>query len=218
MDHQPFFTVIITTYNRSALLPRALKSLVSQTEKDWEAIIVDDGSTDNTYSHIKDWLNTGSGIIYLRKDHGGVVSAKNHGIKVANGKFITFLDSDDEYRPDHLEKRKEYLLQKPDTGFLHGGVQITGNQYVPDKNNPSVRIHLNDCEIGGTFVIEKTILLSLGGFRDIPLGADNDLFERAVKSDTIMAEINFPTYIYHHENPDSITNMLYRKIQNKAQD
>jgi glycosyltransferase involved in cell wall biosynthesis len=88
MDHQPFFTVIITTYNRSALLPRALKSLVSQTEKDWEAIIVDDGSTDNTYSHIKDWLNTGSGIIYLRKDHGGVVSAKNHGIKVANGNSL----------------------------------------------------------------------------------------------------------------------------------
>ncbi|HOP59211.1 MAG TPA: glycosyltransferase [Bacteroidales bacterium] len=53
MDQQPFFTVIITTYNRAAFLPRALKSLVSQTENDWEAIIVDDGSTDNTSFLIK---------------------------------------------------------------------------------------------------------------------------------------------------------------------
>ncbi|HOP59212.1 MAG TPA: hypothetical protein PLR52_07315 [Bacteroidales bacterium] len=87
---------------------------------------------------------------------------------------------------------------------------------MPDKNNPSVRIHLKYCVIGGTFVIDKTILLSLGGFRDIPLGADNDLFERVKKTHTVMAEIRFPTYIYHHENPDSITNILYRKIKNKA--
>jgi glycosyltransferase involved in cell wall biosynthesis len=212
-NSQSMFSIVITTFNRAQLLKRALDSLVSQTEKDWEAIIVDDGSTDDTHTRILPYLKSYTGIKYILKPHSGAIPSKNRGIKEATGKFVAFLDSDDEYDPVHLESRKKILIDDPSMKFLYGGVKVLGNQYVPDKNNPSVAINLNDCLIGGTFIIEREVLLSLNGFRDIILGSDSDLYERAKKAKIRMAEVHRPTYIYHHESQESITNKLYMKLR-----
>jgi len=209
---QPMFSVVITTHNRESLLKRALNSLILQKEKDWEAIIVDDGSTDSTYENIRPLIDSCLPIRYFRKPHSGAIPSRNFGIKASRGRFVTFLDSDDEYDPRHLIYRKKYIERNPSAGFLYGGVKITGNQYVPDKNNPSKRINLKDCVIGGTFVIEREILLSLNGFRVITLGSDSDLFHRLKKTGIEMAEIKLPTYIYHRENQDSITNKLLKGV------
>lgn len=213
MDPEPMFSVITASYNRGGLIERALKSLSGQSEKDWEGIIVDDGSTDDTYSRIFPFLKADSRIRYFRKEHSGEALTKNYGIRMSSGRYITFLDSDDEYHRDHLASRKKILLQNPGIRFLHGGVEILGNQYVPDRNDPSRPIHLKDCIIGGTFVIERETMLSLEGFRNIKLGPDSDLFERALRTGIPMMKLDLPTYIYHHENPDSITNILFGKIQ-----
>ncbi len=210
---QPFFSVVIATFNRAGLLKRALESLIRQTEKEWEAIIVNDGSGDDTHKQVIQYIESYPQIKYLQKPHSGWISSRNQGIRASGGKFITFLDSDDEYHPSHLEIRKRYLLENPDIRFLYGGAEIIGNQYVPDKDDPSARVHLRDCMIGGTFVFERETLLSLGGFNEITLGSDFDLYKRARKRMIPMAEINDPTYIYHHENPDSVTNRLYRKVK-----
>jgi glycosyltransferase involved in cell wall biosynthesis len=209
----PIFSVIIATYNRSHLLKRALDSLIKQTESDWEAILIDDGSTDDTYASVLQYLKLNSKIKYLQVPHRGAIHSKNKGIEVSSGKYITFLDSDDEYHPQHLESRKNLLLRYPHIRFVYGGAKIIGNQYVPDKNNPSTFIHLNNCVIGGTFVIERKTLLSLKGFRRKTLGADADLYERAKKAKIPMKKCTLPTYIYHHENPDSITNRIFMKIK-----
>lgn len=206
---QPFFSIIISTYNRAQLIKRALNSLISQTEKDWEAIIVNDESTDDTYSQVLPYLRSYAKIKYFRKDHSGEVMSKNEGIRSSIGKFISFLDSDDEYQPTHLESRKAVLMQNPSIGFLYGGVKILGNQYVPDRFNYTKKISLNNCVIGGTFFIERNIIISLNGFRKILLGSDADLFDRAKKARILMVETNLPTYIYHHDTVDSITNKLY---------
>jgi glycosyltransferase involved in cell wall biosynthesis len=210
---QPLFSIIIATYNRAQLLKRALNSLVSQTEKDWEAIIVDDQSTDNTYSHVLPYLRSCTKIKYIKKIHSGAALSKQEGIWACNGKFVSFLDSDDEYDPYHLESRKAILVRNPFIRFLYGGVRIIGNQFVPDRFNPAKRIHLDECIIGGTFFIEKGTLFSLGGFRNIPLGSDADLFDRVKKTQIPMMETKGPTYIYHHEKHDSITNSMYREAQ-----
>lgn len=206
---QPFFSIIITTYNRSQLLIRALNSLISQTEEDWEAIIVDDGSTDDTYSQVWPYLRSYVKIKYLRKTHSGEATSKNEGILSSSGKFISFLDSDDEFNPIHLESRKTILMQNPSAGFLYGDAKIIGNQYVPDRFNYARKINLNKCVIGGTFFIERNILISLNGFRNILVGTDADLFDLAKKTRIVMMETNLATYIYHHETQDSITNILY---------
>jgi len=204
----PFFSIIVTTFNRAALLKRALDSIISQSETDWEVIIVDDESTDNTYDEIIPYLREYKSIRYYRKSHSGEALTKNTGIAYAGGKYVTFLDSDDEYSPDHLRSRKSILLRHPSVSFLHGGTFILGNQQVPDRFNPGRLVNLSDCVIGGTFFIERITLLRLKGFRNIELGTDADLFERARIHGVSIMKTYIPTYIYHHENNDSITNKM----------
>ena len=206
---EPFFSVIIATYNRAQLLQKALNSLISQTTDDWEAIIIDDESTDDTYSRILPYLRSYRQIRYLRKPHSGCAMSKNAGICLSVGKFITFLDSDDEYDPMHLDLRKKILMEDHSIRFLYGGTNIIGNQYVPDRFDNEKSVSLNDCVIGGTFCIERNTIFQLKGFWKISLGEDADLFERAKKSGILIIETKLPTYIYHHETEDSITNKLH---------
>ena len=208
---EPFFSVTLTTYNRAALLKRALDSLMAQEETNWEAIIIDDGSTDNTRSVIDPYLNNGSMTRYVYQKNAGYAMSKNTGIFLSKGKFITFLDSDDEYLPNHLESRKGILNNYPETDFLFGGVTVTGNQFVPDRFNYNKMIPLSECVIGGTFFIRRQIAVALNGFANTPMGSDADLFERINKTKAIIRETDIPTYLYHRENEDSLTNNLIRK-------
>lgn len=211
-DYRPFFTVIMATFNRAGLIMRALDSLISQTEKDWEAVISDDGSTDNSYLLILPYLETNPQIVYIRHPHKGISRAKNAGLNAANGKYVTFLDSDDEYLPTHLEQRKRVLLQNPSVRFLHGGTKIMGSQFVPDRFDHRKKVNLKDCVIGGTFVLERETAFSLEGFRDFTIGEDADLYERAKKANITIMEVDEPTYIYHHELDDSETNKLMSEL------
>lgn len=204
-----FFSVIITTYNRANLISRALDSLIAQTETDWNAIIVDDESSDDTYCRVLPYLKVSPKIAYVRQPHNGESAAKNIGLWSATGRFITFLDSDDEYDSLHLETRKSVLLKNPSVEFLHGGAKILGNQFVPDRFNYKKMVNLNDCVIGGTFVIDRKLAISLNGFRDILIGPDADLYERAINEGAKMKKINDQTYVYHHDTADSITNKFF---------
>jgi glycosyltransferase involved in cell wall biosynthesis len=204
----PFFSIIITTYNRSAIIKRALNSLLLQTEDDWEAIIIDDGSTDDTDLTILSYSTSDKRIKYFRRPHKGEAISKNTGMCLSSGRYISFLDSDDEYEPNHLSSRKKIFLSNPEIRFLHGGAKILGNQFVPDRFDNTRMINLSDCIIGGTFFIERDLLISLRGFRKIYLGTDSDLYDRAKEINQPIMEILLPTYIYHHETEDSITNRM----------
>jgi len=204
----PFFSVVIATYNRSKLIQRALQSLIAQTERDWEAIIVDDGSSDNTFKSIDRFLKMNRLIRYIRYGHRGMVPAKNAGIRASAGKYITFLDSDDEYDPRHLETRKSLLMEDPALQFLYGKVKVIGNPYVPDRFDPAQIIHLDCCVAGGSFVFESRALKKLDGFRNLKYGTDADLFDRAAAAGLNRMEVLMPTYIYHHDTAGSNTNSM----------
>lgn len=204
----PFFSVIIAAYNRSELLIRALDSLISQTENDWEAIIIDDGSTDGTACRIAPFLKLKKNIHYTWQKPQGASGAKNTGSLLSKGKYITFLDSDDEYYPCHLQSRRKILEAHPEVEFLYGGTKVMGNEYVPDRFDYGKMIHLNDCSVGGTFFIKKDLFLRLGGFADIPFGSDADFFDRINSSGILKIKAESSTYIYHRENANSITNNM----------
>lgn len=204
----PFFSVIITSYNRASLVKRALDSLLAQTESDWEAIIIDDGSTDDTGDQIKPYLQNTHKIKYKKQEHRGYSLAKNAGLPLASGKFITFLDSDDEYDTTHFASRKKILESHPDVDFLHGGVTIIGNPFVPDMYDCSKQIHLSECSIGATFFIRRSLFEEMEGFKDIPLGSDADFFERVKKTGKVIMKTDISTYIYYRDTPDSITNTI----------
>ena len=181
---------------------------MGQTENDWEAIIIDDGSTDNTASRILPFLKLGKKINYTWQKCQGATGAKNAGIQLSKGKYITFLDSDDEYHPSHLESRKKILLAHPEVEFLYGGIKVIGSEYVPDRFDYEKMVHLDDCSVGGTFFIKRPVVFSLNGFAEIALGSDADFFDRINKAGIASMKAEDPTYIYHRENANSITNNL----------
>ncbi|MPL68877.1 Undecaprenyl-phosphate 4-deoxy-4-formamido-L-arabinose transferase [bioreactor metagenome] len=99
-------SIIIPTYNRKEKLIRAIDSVLAQTYKDFEIIIVDDGSTDGTKDYLSKCIEKNKGIIhYFYKKNGGVSSARNFGIARSKGKYISFLDSDDYLYPTKIEKQ-----------------------------------------------------------------------------------------------------------------
>lgn len=88
-------SVIIPCYNQAQFLPEALQSVLEQTYENWECIIVNDGSPDNTHEVAQEWLAKDTRFTYIQKENGGLSSARNAGLEIANGKYIQFLDSDD---------------------------------------------------------------------------------------------------------------------------
>jgi glycosyltransferase involved in cell wall biosynthesis len=95
------FSVVIPTYNRAPLIERAIRSALDQTRAPDEVIIIDDGSTDDTAARVGTF---GPPVRYLPQPNKGVAAARNHGVREANGNWIAFLDSDDYWVADHLER------------------------------------------------------------------------------------------------------------------
>lgn len=201
----PFFSVIMCTYQRAGLIRRAIESLLAQTEGDWELLVVDDGSTDGTDHIVQKYGALDRRIRFIPQMHGGSARARNAGVAEARGLFVTFLDSDDEYEPDHLASRRNMLLSFPAIQLLHGGVLIRGDEYVIDKNNPNKKIHLSECVVGGTFVIRRSVFDEIGAFDLVPYAEDALFFERASTRGITIAQTDHPTYIYHRDTPDALT-------------
>jgi len=116
---EPLVSVIIPTYNRAKLLPRAIKSVLGQTYKNIELVIVDDCSTDDTRAVIKNFSQNDKRIKYLfHKKNKGAAAARNTGIKASGGKYIAFQDSDDKWIHDKLEKQMEIFNNFPNRNFV----------------------------------------------------------------------------------------------------
>src|ERR1035437_2389504 len=118
----PFVSVIIPTYNRGKYVANAIESVLSQTYGDYEVIVVDDGSTDNTKENLKRY---GDRIKYIYQDNSGVSSARNAGIMHATGEWISFVDSDDEWNGEYLSTQILQIKKFPHAvAHIMNGVTI----------------------------------------------------------------------------------------------
>jgi len=119
VKNKPTVSVIIPTYNRAYLIGRAIQSVLSQTYQDFEIIVVDDGSTDDTEEIVRSFKDKRIGYIRHEKNKGAA-AARNTGIKVAKGEYIAFQDSDDEWFPEKLEKQmKVFENALPEVGVVY---------------------------------------------------------------------------------------------------
>ena len=109
MPESPLFSIILTTYNREALLRRSVLSVIAQTVGDWELLVLDDGSTDGTSAYMANL--TDARVRYVSLPHGERSRARNTGIRMATGKYICFLDDDDEYKPGFLSAFYDYYVK-----------------------------------------------------------------------------------------------------------
>lgn len=140
-------SVIIPTYNCAKYLPEALDSVLAQTYQDYEIVVVNDGSTDNTDSLIRPTLEKyPSKIRYFSQENKGLAATRNVAIGYSRGEYIALLDADDMFLPNRLEEGVRILDEKPDVGLVHANIQRIGEGgellYVPlrDKRFLSGRI------------------------------------------------------------------------------
>ncbi len=133
----PFFSIIIPTYNRAHTIRRPIDSIIAQTFTDWELIIVDDGSTDATQEIIETYKDPR--IRYVWQENQERSAARNLGIRLATGGWICFQDSDDEYLPEHLEVLFEGIQNHPEYKVIRTGLLIYENGKLVGKSaiNPS---------------------------------------------------------------------------------
>lgn len=117
-------SIIVPCYNYGLWLPEALNSARSQTCRNWECIIVDDGSTDNTQEVAEGFVNLDSRFRYLRQDNKGLASARNTGLRAIKGKYIQLLDADDLLPADKIEKHVSVLEANPDIDLVYGRVYV----------------------------------------------------------------------------------------------
>jgi glycosyltransferase involved in cell wall biosynthesis len=213
MKATPLISIILPTFNRAALLPRAIDSVLRQTWENWELVIEDDGSTDGTDVLLSNYAGQDPRIRPYFHPNCGPANSRNLGLKAAFGEYETYIDSDDEYLPDHLLLRIEFLQKHPSIDLIHGGACIIGTpeqRFVPDACNAARRISLDDCVIGGTFFARSGTIERAGGWKD-GFAEDACLFDR-LASHCNIAKVSFETYIYHRDTTDSrCTEFLRRK-------
>lgn len=118
MGNHPFFTVIVPTYNQANYLGEALNSLLAQTDPDWEAVIVNDGSTDSTPSVMERYSRKDKRFRLVHKENGGVASALNAGLGEADGEWVCWLSSDDLFEARKLETHRQWIAKHPECRFF----------------------------------------------------------------------------------------------------
>ncbi|MGH8528227.1 MAG: glycosyltransferase family 2 protein [Nevskiales bacterium] len=167
-------SVILPTYNRRSLLPRAIQSVLAQTHRELELIIVDDGSTDGTDELVQRYAAGDRRLRYLAMPkRGGPAAARNTGIRAAQGSWIAFQDSDDEWRPSKLEKQLR-AVNSSDTGLVCCGYQLSHfDEPLRDlRPNDSMRtaprmpleVLYGLPFIAPTWLVRREVFAQLGGF------------------------------------------------------
>ncbi len=134
----PKVSVIIPTYNREKFVAKAIDSILSQTFRDYEIIVVDDGSTDNTRQILGPY---GAKITYLYQENSGVSAARNTGIQHATGEWIAFLDSDDEWHPEYLSRQIGRVSSHPGAIF-----HMTNSVHISLDGKTESTFLLNGCK------------------------------------------------------------------------
>ena len=227
-------TVIIPTYNREKTLPRAINSVLTQTYTNFELIISDDASTDNTHELIKNFMKKDQRIKYIRLNNnsGGAAKPKNEAIKKATGKFIAILDSDDEWLPIKLGKQIKIFQQKNNhkLGFvgcyalkIYEKENIKIKSKIPKYKNIFKNILIRDyMESGSSMIYKKKVFDKVGLFdENITTGQDWDIRIRLSQffDFDFVPQILFKYYIHQNniskktKNIKKTTKYIYNKYK-----
>ena len=187
MFKKPTVSVIIPTYNRAHLISRAIKSVLTQTYQNFEIIVVDDGSKDNTEEVVKSFRD--KRIRYIRhKKNKGAPAARNTGIRTAKGKYVALQESDDEWLSKKLEEQmKAFECAPPNVGVVYSGVWLISKEkrklLMPHKEGNIHKDILRGCYIGTPTVVVKKECFSKAGMFDekLPCKQERELWIRISK-------------------------------------
>jgi len=197
-------SVLMAVYNTEfAFIKRAIDSVLNQDFQDFELIIIDDGGTNDSRAQMLQYAEQHEDkIIYVRHSNRGQSKSIDRGVLNSIGEFITILDSDDEYKPNHLSA----CLQEIDgldliCSTTETIVDSENDYYVPDKNDQTKLIHLDEVILFGTLFGRRKVFTSLD-FRS-GFAADAHFYEQATQLFRVK-KLDLRTYVYHRNIPNSI--------------
>lgn len=159
--NSPVISIIVPCYNGENFISKALESVYIQTFKDWECVIVDDGSTDNSKTEISSWLKKDNRFNYVYQKNKGLSGARNKGISEAKGDFVYFLDSDDLLDIDALQNLFNLMGSDVDIVFGKNAITIGQNRIVKSEMDHAPRkltVHTNDSKSLLALVIEEPLI------------------------------------------------------------
>ena len=210
------FSVIIPLYNKAPYVKKALETVCAQTYRDYEIIVINDGSTDNSAIIAEEYLNGVEGVSYriLSQQNAGVSAARNNGVAQAGGDYIAFLDADDWWEPTYLERMAQLIKEYPEAGLYASNYMY----YKPGKT----RVAVNNIETGyfnypkayyeggampiwtGATLIPRRVMDEMGGFPlGIKLGEDFLLWAKIAMQYKV-AFLNEPLAWYNNDVPATL--------------
>ena len=184
--HSPIMSVVMSIFNGQAFLPEAVGSILNQTFREFEFVIIDDGSTDGTAGALSSYARRDGRIRVVRHENKGRAESLNVGIELARGKYIARMDADDISPPERLRMQIDFMERRPDVGLLGGAIELISSKgTVIDTRRPP----LEDSEIRSSMlrynpyhpavVMRREITLAAGGYRRALLDADDyDMYLR----------------------------------------
>jgi glycosyltransferase involved in cell wall biosynthesis len=219
----PHFSIIIPTYNRANMLSSSIESVLNQTFNDWELIVVDDGSTDNTKELMGSFIQKDPRIKYIYQENSERSAARNFGIKNAKGQYICFLDSDDVYLDNNLEAWYNFLERKNTPvalGFCemnissdNGRSLVTTNTVISNRNKYDF-IFTNPI-VPARICVHSNLLKNNLFEEYMTVGEDVALWLKVVvDSDIIKSEHIGLNYIIHEGNSVNPKNPSALKMYN----
>lgn len=212
----PTVSIIMPVYNRKKLFYRAYNSIMNQTYNDYELIVVDDGSNDRFHNKLFEIMEHDYRVKYMKHSNRGTALSLNAGIRISQGKYVTFLDSDDEYGKEHISSRVIYMNRYKKVDIIHSPAILIGrdeDMYVPDIRNKKKLIHLKNCVLGATIFGRREAYYILDGFKNI-FSYDSDFINRAIKLLNVK-RLDFMTYFYYRDTSDSVLTKLKKKMNDK---
>ena len=212
----PRFSIIVPLYNKAPYIRRALESITSQTFKDWECIIVDDGSTDESLSIVQEVKSKEPGaesINIMHQKNAGVATARNNGVAACHGECVCFLDADDWWEPTFLEEMDRLIAEYPDAG-LYASNYI---YYKPGKthvalslprgyiNYPEAYLQSSSMPVWtGATCMPRKVFDEMGGFpMGIKLGEDFLLWAKTALHYPVVCSEK-PLAYYNNDVPASL--------------
>jgi glycosyltransferase involved in cell wall biosynthesis len=205
---KPLISVVINCYNHGRFLGEAITSVENQTYRNYEIIVVDDGSTDSTAE-----VSARYGVRYHYQENAGISIARNVGTKLAKGDYILFLDADDRLRPDALEISIRYLLDHPDWAFISGNyIWIDGDGNPMDGGLPrglyvgqdhyEALLRANYVGMHATVLYRREPLMRCGGYTPGLRGSeDYQVFLKIAKDHPVGCHPRIVAeYRRHHSN------------------
>lgn len=210
----PNVSVIIPTYNRWPMVGAAVASVLEQSHRDFELIVVDDGSTDATSVELAKF---GAQLRYCRQDRGGVSTARNLGVRQSRGRLIAFLDSDDLWQPDKLKIQVHFMENSPevqicqtDEVWFRHGVRVNPGIKHRKPSGDIFDRSLDLCLVSPSAVmLTREVFDRSGGFDEsLPVCEDYDLWLRIAR-DYPVALIEQPLVVKHGGHADQLSHSLW---------